>query len=117
MLSYKLDRTVKCYYYRYVYNLQANVQRRRNLTQAHTWVYGGFTAPGRRWHQLNGATAYAAHTERVGYVGCGVCTVHCMSWPCGLRSPMRRDGPVPLPVLGPRLLAADLAETQRRRPS
>ena len=117
MLSYKLDRTVKCYYYRYVYNLQANVQRRRNLTQAHTWVYGGFTAPGRRWHQLNGATAYAAHTERVGYVGCGVCTVHCMSWPCGLRSPMRRDGPVPLPVLGPRLLAEDLAETQRRRPS
>ena len=89
----------------------------QKLNATHTWVYGGFTAPGRRWHQLNGATAYAAHTERVGYVGCGVCTVHCMSWPCGLRSPMRRDGPVPLPVLGPRLLAEDLAETQRRRPS
>ena len=86
----------------------------QKLNATHTWVYGGFTAPGRRWHQLNGVRrTYRACRD----VGCGVCTVHCMSWPCGLRSPMRRDGPVPLPVLGPRLLAADLAETQRRRPS
>ena len=75
MLSYKLDRTVKCYYYRYVYNLQANVQRRRNLTQAHTWVYGGFTAPGRRWHQLNGVRrTYRAC--RVRRVWCVYCTLY-----------------------------------------